>query len=308
MCRVVPAADGVYSVCTVQPMTIIKATNLACTLDGLPFIVDGKQFVCANGHSFDVAHQGYINLLPVQHKRSKNPGDSPEMIQARTAFLNSGAYAPIADKLDVLTHELIAGVPSQEVCLLDAGCGEGYYLAHLLSSLQQAQLQRRIALIGLDISKPAILAAAKRSKQITWLIASNKQPPVLPGTVDIIFCVFGFPLFDRFKKLLKPGGKIILVEAGAEHLLELRNIVYPTVNRTPPPDLSVAEAAGFYLHDQSGLTYIRSIESGAQIMNLLLMTPHYFRASHAGKQLAGQLSMIDITVDVVFRVLAQRPE
>lgn len=115
-------------------------------------------------------------------------------------------------------------------------------------------------------------------------------------------------LIDSFKKLLKPRGKIILVEAGPEHLIELRNIVYPTVNKAPPPDLSAAEAAGFALVQQSGLTYTRAIDSNTQIMNLLYMTPHYFRASHAGKEAASQLNAIEITVDVVFRVLELRPE
>ncbi len=286
-------------------MNITTATNLACPLDGLPLIAQEKQYVCPHGHSFDVARQAYVNLLPVQHKRSKNPGDSTAMILARTAFLNSGSYAPIADKLNAITHALIASHRGEEICLLDAGCGEGYYLAQLLASLQQQPNPQDIALIGLDISKPAIFAAAKRSKQITWLIASNRQPPLLPGTVDIIFCLFGFPVYESFKKILKPTGKIILVEAGPEHLLELRNIIYPTVTTAPPPDLATAEAAGFSLCDQSRLSYISQINSNARIMNLLLMTPHYYRASQAGKQAASQLNTVAITVDVVFRVLEQ---
>jgi 23S rRNA (guanine745-N1)-methyltransferase len=284
-------------------MNIRKANNLACPLDGLPLAMSDKQGVCANGHSFDVARQGYLHLLPVQHKRSKHPGDSAEMVQARTVFLNSGAYAPIADKLNELARTLLAATPSDAPCVLDAGCGEGYYLAHLLTSLQAPQLDKNVALIGMDISKPAILAAAKRSKQITWLIASNKQPPLLPGTVDIIFSVFGFPLFDRFKPLLTPRGKIILVDAGPEHLIELRNIVYPTVTKSDPPDLAAAAAAGFSLVEQSTLTYVRTIDSNAQIVNLLTMTPHYFRASREGKEAAAQMRTIDVTVDVVVRVV-----
>lgn len=286
-----------------QSMNIPKATHLACPLDGLPLLDQGKQYGCANGHCFDVAHQGHINLLPVQYKRSKHPGDSTEMVQARTAFLNGGAYAPIADQLNAITLELFAAASGHSRCVLDAGCGEGYYLSQLLKALQHAKTPQRVVLIGLDISKPAILAAAKRSQQITWLIASNKQPPVMPGTVDVIFCVFGFPIFESFKKILKPDGKVILVEAGPEHLIELRTIVYPTVNKAPPPDLTAAEAAGFSLGDQSALSYVRTIAPNAQIMNLLSMTPHYYRASHAGKLLASQLDTIDITVDVVFRVL-----
>jgi 23S rRNA (guanine745-N1)-methyltransferase len=284
-------------------MKITKMTNLACPLDGLPLLVDEKQCVCPHGHSFDVARQGYVNLLPVQHKRSKNPGDSTAMIFARTVLLNSGVYAPIADKLNAITHELVAGHPGQELCLLDAGCGEGYYLTQLLASLQQQPIQQDVALIGLDISKPAIHAAAKRSKQITWLIASNKQPPLSPYSVDIIFCLFGFPVYESFKQLLTPAGKIILVEAGPEHLLELRTIIYPTVTKAPPPALAVAETTGFSLCDQSRLTYSSKLNSTTQIMNLLAMTPHYYRASQAGMQAAQQLETMDITVDVVFRVL-----
>lgn len=286
-------------------MNITEATNLACPLDGLPLTANNQQYVCLNGHSFDVARRGYVNLLPVQQRRSKNPGDSKEMVLARTAFLAGGAYAPIADRLNELTHELVDVHHGKELCLLDAGCGEGYYLEHLLQSLRQKPVHRDVALIGLDISKPAIMAAVKRSKQITWLIASNRQPPLLPGSVDVIFCLFGFPVYDSFKGLLRPGGKIILVESGPEHLLELRNIIYPTVNKTPPPDLAAAEAAGFSLVGQSNLKYLSRITSNEQIMNLLIMTPHYYRASQAGKQAAGQLDTIDLTVDVVFRVLEQ---
>jgi 23S rRNA (guanine745-N1)-methyltransferase len=287
-------------------MSIASATNLACPLDGLPLAVNDMKCVCANGHGFDIARQGYINLLPVQHKRSRHPGDRAEMVQARTVFLNSGVFAPIADRLNALTQELIAGTSSEECCVLDAGCGEGYYLAHLLTALRQSQTKNQIALIGLDISKPAILAAAKWSKQITWLIASNKQPPVLPESVDVILSLFGYPLFESFRQLLKPGGKIILVDAGPDHLIELRTIVYPTVNKSAPPDLTAAAAAGFSLREQSALTYRRTIAPNAQIMNLLLMTPHFFRASHEGKQAASELSTIEITVDTVFRVLESK--
>jgi len=284
-------------------INITKAYNLACPLDGLPLNVNDKQLACPSGHSFDVARQGYINLLPVQQKRSKNPGDSKEMIVARTAFLNTGVYTPIADKFDEISYELITGCKSEDICLLDAGCGEGYYLEHLLHYLDHKRIKQGVSFIGLDISKPAILAAAKRSKHITWLVASNKQPPVLPDTVDVIFCLFGFPVYDSFRKLLKPDGKIILVEAGPEHLIELRNIIYPTVNKSDPPDMSSAEQSGFGLIDESSLTYQTGSIPNSEIMNLLCMTPHLYRASKEGKQAVSQLDRIDLTVDVVFRVM-----
>ena len=123
--------------------------------------------------------------------------------------------------------------------------------------------------------------------------------------MDIIFCLFGFPAYESFKTLLKPAGKILLVESGPEHLLELRTIIYPTVNQASPPELTAAAAAGFCLCDESRLRYRCTLDSNAQIMNLLTMTPHYFRASHEGKLAISQLDRIEVTVDVVFRVLEQ---
>lgn len=287
-------------------MRLSKVNNLACPLDGAPFSITEKQLICPNGHSFDIARQGYVNLLPVQQKRSKHPGDSKEMISARTQFLNTGVYAAIAEKLDQMVVEQFADpalLDQPEWCLLDAGCGEGYYFDHLFQVLTRQPIDKPISFIGLDISKPAIIAAAKRNKQITWLVGSNKKPPVMPVTVDIILCLFGFPTFEAFKTLLKPGGKIILVEAGPEHLIELRNIIYPTVNKSPPPDLSVAEEAGFALSDSSQLRYQTGDIPNEQIMNLLTMTPHLYKATHEGKQAAAELDKIDLTVDIVFRCL-----
>jgi len=280
-----------------------KAHNLACPLDGTPLILKDKQLVCASGHSFDVARQGYINLLPVQQKRSKNPGDSKEMVVARSTFLDTGVYAPIADTLNQINHELIAGYQHQEICLLDAGCGEGYYLQHLLRYLDLKAIHQHIAFIGLDISKPAIVAAAKRSKQITWLVASNKQPPILPGTIDTLFSLFGFPLYESFSKLLKPGGKLILLDAGPAHLIELRKLIYPTINKAEPTDFSAAQACGFIQHYQSQVTYVSKNISNSQVMNLLTMTPHLYRASKEGKQTVSLLDTLDLTIDVTFTVL-----
>ena len=287
-------------------MFVKKATNLACPIDGLPFDIAEKQLRCPNGHSFDIARQGHINLLLVQQKRSRHPGDSKAMVTARTAFLQTGVYAPIAEKLVEIVLQQFASEPEihDEYCLLDAGCGEGYYLDYLLHALAP-RLERRVAFIGLDISKPAIMAAAKRNKQISWLVAANKQPSVMAETVDIIFSIFGFPDFGSFKHLLKPGGKIILVDAGSEHLIELRQIIYPEVKKSPPPGISEAEALGFSLQDSTDLHYQTGALPQRQIMDLLTMTPHLYRATLEGKQAAAALEKMDLSVDVHFRVLVK---
>ena len=105
--------------------------QLACPLDGLPLTRHDRQLLCPDGHSFDIARQGYANLLPVQHKKSRHPGDSQAMVEARVAFLDSGAYAPIAEQL---AQSAAAVLPAQgEVCVLDGrGMSRGVTRTSLL--------------------------------------------------------------------------------------------------------------------------------------------------------------------------------
>lgn len=282
-------------------MQLTKATNLACPLDGLPLALHERQWRCANGHSFDIARQGYINLLPVQNKKSREPGDSSAMIEARRRFLDAGFYLPIAEQLKALA---LRYVPRPDICILDAGCGEGYYLDQVSRAL--AESGHDANLVGLDIAKPAIIAAARRNKDITWLVASNNNPAVLPATVDLILCMFGFPIYPAFARILKPGGRVLLVDAGPEHLLELREVIYPEVRKSPPPALDKAQELGFELIDSRVLHYRTNDLNQRQIADLLVMTPHLYRASHAGKEAAAQLERISLTVDVVFRILEKK--
>lgn len=282
-------------------MQIIKANNLACPLDGAPFGHYGKTLRCPHGHSFDEARQGYVHLLPVQHKRSKEPGDSTAMVEARTRFLDAGFYRFIAEQLNALA---LGHLPAADhLCVVDAGCGEGYYLVNFLAALQAQGAATSATLIGLDIAKPAVLAATRRNKQITWLVASNRNPAILPASVDMIFCMFGFPDYAAFRHILKPGGVLILVDAGPEHLVELRQIIYPEVRKSAPPSLEKAEQHGFTLQQTSDLRYLTDALTREQIADLLVMTPHLYRATREGKEAAAKLESIRLTVDVVFRVL-----
>lgn len=281
-------------------MKLAAANNLACPLDGLTLERSERQLRCANGHSFDLARQGYVNLLPVQNKKSREPGDSAEMVEARRRFLDAGFYAPISQALNALA---LQHLPAGAVCIVDAGCGEGYYLDRLGGALAQHDEVEQAALIGLDIAKPAVIAAARRNRDITWLVASNSNPALLPASVDLILCMFGFPVYPAFAQMLKAGGKVLLVDAGPDHLLQLREIIYPEVRKSPPPALDKAELAGFRLVADETLNYRTPELNRGQIADLLVMTPHLYRATRAGKEAAAQLESIHLTVDVVLRVL-----
>lgn len=291
-------------------MAIVKAKNLACPIDGERLYPKERQLVCDNGHTYDIARQGYVNLLPVQYKRSKQPGDTKEMVIARAQLLNSGVYAPIANKAAEIIATLIAsrventGAEDNRLsCVLDAGCGEGYYIDAIFNDLVNKEFCGDISLIGLDISKAAIAVAAKRNKQISWVVGTNRQPPIAPASVDIILCVFGFHSFEGFSPILKSGAKIILVEPGPDHLKELREIIYPEVKKTDPADLSGIE--GYAMVESQSLRFNSGIVDNEHINNLLLMTPHFYRATPQGRLAAANLKQMDLTVDVVFRVLGK---
>jgi len=285
-------------------MNIIKARNLACPIDAKQLEFHEKQLVCENGHVFDVARQGYVNLLPVQHKRSKQPGDSKKMVAARAQFLNSGLYKPIANLLAEIMFAQIAD--KKETCFMDAGCGEGYYFNAVFDYLRDKTGDSDLSFIGLDISKVAVAESAKRNKQITWVVGTNRQPPVACASVDVILCVFGFQSFEGFSKVLKPGGKVILVEPGPDHLKELRKIIYTEVKKSDPQDKAYVEKTGFSMLARKQLLFKTGTINNEQINNLLVMTPHFYRASKEGREAVANLEKLDLTVDVVIRILESR--
>ncbi len=269
--------------------------KLCCPLDGLPLVFEAPSWRCPSGHCFDTASQGYINLLPVQNKRSRDPGDSKEMVAARRRYLESGVYEPIAAGV---WRALMDGLEGEApYACLDAGCGEGYYPRYLRQQDKEGQL----ALIGLDISKWAAMAAARSSPDIRWLVGSNAQLPVPDGSLDALLCMFGFAVPEEFLRALKSGGIWVQVEAGSDHLLELRRIIYPTLKADK--DVAQEPAAGFSLEACERIRCEISLTSQAQIADLLLMTPHLFRASAQGLEQARQLTSLDVQVDVLVKVL-----
>lgn len=271
-------------------MNIIPFTALACPLDGLPLHSNGTAWRCADGHSFDIASQGYIHLLPVQHKRSRDPGDSKEMVACRRRFLEAGHYQPIAE---AARRAVLADTfPGATISCLDAGCGEGYYLRQLAASDEI----RDLALIGLDISKWAVLSAAKRDKRMTWVVGSNANLPVLTGSLDRVLCMFGFPVYPEFARVLAPDGQLVQIDAGPDHLRELREIIYPVLKAERA--IEAAVPAGFSMVSSETVRYPAEIVGQAQIADLLAMTPHLFRASSEGKARVAALQSLSVTVDV----------
>ena len=241
--------------------------ELLCSLCGEPLEKDGKTYVCPNRHSFDIARQGYVNLLAVQQKRSLHPGDTREQVLSRREFLEGGFYAPIRDALCELAAE-------ESGPILDVGCGEGYYSTYLAEHLHAE-------LTGLDISKEAVRCAAAKYKNALWLCASAAHLPVQSASVGILTSLFALTVPEEFHRVLKPGGAFIQVLAAEDHLLNLKNIIYPTL--THKEKNTVPEVPGFQLEKSVPVQFTFTAE-GQQVQNLLSMTPHVYRISKEGAE------------------------
>ena len=278
-------------------MTMDAFNALACPLDGEPLSQADTCWRCPAGHSFDVARQGYLHLLPVQNKRSLDPGDSKDMVAARRRFLNAGFYQPIAEAVGQAVTTSTAN--TKPLACLDAGCGEGYYLRQLAAS----NMDMALALVGVDISKWATLAAAKQDKRPRWLVGSNANLPVLSGTLGCVLCLFGFPVYSEFARVLKPGGMLIQADAGTDHLRELREIIYPSLKPEKPSAIDAPD--GFSSLGTETLRYSLTLKSQDAIADLLAMTPHFYRAPAEGRARAETLETLTVTVDVTLRRLVR---
>lgn len=263
-----------------------------CPVCHSPLITSADRgLVCENQHVFDRHKKGYVNLLLAQNKRSKQPGDDKAMVAGRSAFLQAGYYQPLVDQLQALI-EPVLNESVQPKQLLDAGCGEGYYLNALSRSLPACKYW------GFDISKPAILQAS-RYKQCEWAVASTAQMPYLDSSVDVILSVFSRVNEDEFLRVLKPQGKVVFVGPGQDHLMALRRIIYPEV-KAYDEQKQTQVFSRLKLEQTASLNFSLHIDNPDAIQQLLGMTPHGQRIDSSAAQALAGLSYLDDEAD--FRV------
>ena len=265
--------------------------ELLCPICGNALTKQDKSYRCENGHSFDVARQGHINLLPVQHKRSLSPGDTAQQVVSRRNFLDGGFYTPIRETLCALANDHECHGP-----ILDVGCGEGYYSAALAAALNAE-------LLGLDISKEAVRYAAGRYKGPVWICASAARLPVKSDSVGLITSLFALTIPEEFKRVLRPDGVFIQVLAAEDHLLGLKNIIYPELHHKEK--FTTPELPGFRLTESRPLKFTFTVEEN-QVQNLLSMTPHVYRISKEGAENLRQTKTLTDTASCVLNLY--RPE
>lgn len=268
---------------------------ITCPLCRQILSAEDKRWRCENNHSFDIAKQGYTNLLPVQNKKSKSPGDDASMVMARSQFLQGGYYQPLSSHINQLILSHLQQHSASTANIIDAGCGEGYYSSQLRTAIGDATLAANIT--AMDISKFAVRAAAKRDKNIQWFVANSNALPVADHCADALLCLFSPLQAEEFYRCLKPQGLLLVASTGKDHLIELRELLYDEVRDTVfDPTAAVGknfQAAGGY-----SVKYRIDLPDTPTIKNLFAMTPHYWRVSPERKTILETLDTLSLSVDI----------
>ncbi len=269
---------------------------LACPVCGEPLPSAAGSYVCANGHRFDVAREGYVNLLLAQHRRSKDPGYSKEMIAARRDFFDAGHYAPLAGDVAECVRSVLPAGPDRVV--VDAGCGEGYYLRRLRCLLARDGSRDDVVLCGLDISKHGIRVASRRDPLGLYAVADTYRMPVLPGRIDVLLTHFSPVSAEDFRRVVKPGAAVLVGCPEEGHLFSFKELLYDRPAQHEPV-ATLAEESGFELIDTHVIRYPLSLRGPGQVANLLLMTPFFWSADDTTRVWLAALDALDTEVDVV---------
>jgi 23S rRNA (guanine745-N1)-methyltransferase len=261
--------------------------QLICPVCSLPLNLQDKSYRCEKGHCFDRAKSGYVNLLPPA-PGGKRHGDDKLMVKARTDFLDKGFYDPMAAEVARRSAECNGDF----LHIVDAGCGEGKYTVDVLNYLRRQGRDAHI--VGIDISKEALICAARRSRDLTLCVASTAHMPLADGSADVVLNIFSPLMAEEFSRVLKPTGRLICVVPLERHLWELKELIYDTPYENPAPNL---ELPSFALVDRTDLRYEIELNSGEEISSLFKMTPYYYKTGAADQQKAEQAQHLKTTVE-----------
>ena len=188
----------------------------------------GNTLQCPQAHSFDVAREGYVNLLLAGRKRPKILGDTKEMLQARRSFLAQGFYDPLSDAINKRVYNHLTNQRHSDAsfptCVADIGCGEGYFLNRLKHHLDHQLERDDVCYFGIDISKEAARLAAKRYKEMRFVVANVNQKVLFSNnSVQVLTNIFAPRNAAEFDRVITWDGLLLIVIPSPRHLANLRS-------------------------------------------------------------------------------------
>lgn len=251
---------------------------LICPVCGQKLEAATGSLRCQKGHCFDIAKEGYVNLL----RTSKNGdlmGDDKFSARSRRDFLDKGYY-------QVLQQELCRMFQDARGNLLDICCGEGYYTSAIGKNTN-------LSVYGFDISREMVRLAAKRGSG-TYFVANMASIPVADGSMD--YCIHLFAPFNEtaFSRTLRSGGRLFTVVPGRYHLWGLKQALYdtPYENDEKLPATETLQLVS--THKVSAEVTLRSAED---IQAVFRMTPYYFHTSMKDKEKIADLEQLTTPVE-----------
>lgn len=262
--------------------------NFNCPVCRCSLLKDGGTLKCKNNHCFDIAKQGYVNLLQSQQSSKKRHGDDTLMVKARQDFLEKGYYVNLCD---AIISAVLCNTGSNAV-VADLGCGECWYTERVYRALNNATV------FGIDISKHALISGSKRCKDLRLAVASTADIPLPDESCDAVICVFA-PYFEaEVLRVLKRGGIFIKAFPLEEHLIELKSVIY---DRPYKNEVNITFDSGF---EQVSLERVYNrivLNSNEDIINLFKMTPYYYKTGKSDQQKIENLA--SLTTKTEFGVL-----
>lgn len=218
----------------------------------------------------------------LERKKPKILGDSQDMLKSRRNFLDQGHYTPLSEAINehVYDHLLRKGDVSPHSCISDIGCGEGYYLGRLKGHLDHQLKQAAICYFGFDISKEAAKLAAKKYKDVQFVVADVKKKIFLPShSTQVLLNVFAPRNPLEFHRILRPGGLLLVVIPGANHLADLQLELELLDIQENKKQLVIEQfITMFHLQEEQTLEYKIEL-SGNELADLIRMTPNYWHIS-----------------------------
>ncbi len=282
-------------------------TYLRCPVCGGMFGREPSLLRCSNGHCFDLAKEGYVNLLPPGKGKNARTGDEKAMVRARQTFLATGLYHGISDGIASLFAKHL---PTDHVPILcDSGCGEGYHTLRITESLSQSR--GGVLIYGFDASKIAVGYAAKAAARHGYTgesgIGSDGETicafcpaniyalPLADSSVDAVLSMFAPVAVDENLRVLREEGILLVASSGVRHLTEIRALLYDDVHYHED---TAAVYEGFTLVDTTDVRYTMHVPDCDTLRALWTMTPFYYRTTPAGKERLFSTNSLDCTVDV----------
>lgn len=256
----------------------MTTVSFRCPHCGLSLVSGERTWSCPSGHQFDRAREGHVNLMVGGRLAGGPSGDDDTMVRSRRAVFEAGCYDPIIDSVAA------AAAASGAATILDAGCGEGTYLARSCAAGAEGW--------GIDISKVAVRLAARKYPQCEFAVASVYRLPFDDASFDAVIDVFSPRPFDELFRVLRPGGVALVVTPGADHLARLKSLIYdrprPHVDDDTSPPAEHVQRVQFTV----------DLDDPVLRRQLLEMTPYWWSTTDERRELV-ERELTSVGADMV---------